>query len=146
MRVVLEFFRGPRDGQVLDGDPDAASIDEASALDRLFVNDIGEDRIRVTSDYADSPWSGRIVPRHDDARLAAGRLTCFGGRREADETPEDCLRRELREELNWEPKNLVRTLLLIGECGRVLFASRVVQFGLWVVGMIVAWVSRFIPW
>jgi hypothetical protein len=39
---------------------------------------------------------------------------------------------------------LVRTLLLAGECGRVLFASRVVQFWLWVVGLVVAWVIRFI--
>jgi hypothetical protein len=35
---------------------------------------------------------------------------------------------------------LVRTLLLAGECGRVLFASRAVQFWLWVVGLAVAWV------
>ncbi len=30
---------------------------------------------------------------------APGRLTCFGGRREPDETPDVCIRRELHEEL-----------------------------------------------
>jgi hypothetical protein len=52
MRVVLEFFRGPRDGQVLVGDPDAASIDEASALYCALINDLGDDRLWVTSEYA----------------------------------------------------------------------------------------------
>ncbi len=50
--------------------------------------------------------------RPDDARLAAGRLTCFGGRREAGESPEACLRRELREELNWEPETLEKRVEL----------------------------------
>lgn len=34
---------------------------------------------------------------------AAGQLTCFGGKREADEDATGCLMRELREELDWEP-------------------------------------------
>jgi len=51
---------------------------------------------------------GRLLleARLETARHAAGKLTCFGGRREAGESPEVCLRRELREELNWEPKRL----------------------------------------
>jgi 8-oxo-dGTP pyrophosphatase MutT (NUDIX family) len=51
---------------------------------------------------------GRLLleSRPDDAHLAAGKLTCFGGLREAGESPEACLRRELREELNWEPRTL----------------------------------------
>ncbi|MBI3866338.1 MAG: NUDIX domain-containing protein, partial [Planctomycetia bacterium] len=51
---------------------------------------------------------GRLLleSRPDDARLAAGRLTCFGGLREAGESPEECLRRELREELAWEPATI----------------------------------------
>jgi 8-oxo-dGTP pyrophosphatase MutT (NUDIX family) len=66
---------------------------------------------------------GRILleSRPDHARLAAGRLTCFGGRRDAAETPEDCLRRELREELNWEPRKLE------------------MRVALWVAGDLVAW-------
>ena len=66
---------------------------------------------------------GRLLleSRPDDARLAAGRLTCFGGRREAAETPEECLRRELREELAWQPQTLEMRVVL------------------WVAGDLVAW-------
>jgi 8-oxo-dGTP pyrophosphatase MutT (NUDIX family) len=66
---------------------------------------------------------GRLLleSRSDDARLAAGKLTCFGGRREDDESPEACLRRELREELNWEPAGLAK------------------QLELWVGGELIAW-------
>jgi len=66
---------------------------------------------------------GRLLmeSRPEDARLAAGRLTCFGGRREAGETPEECLRRELREELSWEPGTLEK------------------RVELWVAGELVAW-------
>src|SRR5262245_27372417 len=66
---------------------------------------------------------GRLLleSRPDDARLAAGRLTCFGGRREPDETSEECLRRELREELDWEPQSIAKCVEL------------------WVAGELVAW-------
>jgi hypothetical protein len=37
---------------------------------------------------------------------------------------------------------LVRTLLLAGECGRVLFTSGAVQFWLWLAGLVVAWIIR----
>lgn len=41
--------------------------------------------------------------RGPNARHAAGQLTCFGGRREDGESIEDCLRRELLEEINYSP-------------------------------------------
>lgn len=41
--------------------------------------------------------------RPSSARLAPDQLTCFGGRREADEDDRDCLVRELSEELGWSP-------------------------------------------
>jgi len=37
---------------------------------------------------------------------------------------------------------LVRTLVLAGECGRVLLASGAVQFWLWFIGLVVAWMIR----
>jgi 8-oxo-dGTP pyrophosphatase MutT (NUDIX family) len=42
--------------------------------------------------------------RPPTARHAPGLLTCFGGRREADEDAAGCLRRELDEELGWHPE------------------------------------------
>lgn len=49
---------------------------------------------------------GRLLleRRYPRARHAAGRLTCYGGRREAGESHRACLRRELREELAWLPR------------------------------------------
>ena len=66
---------------------------------------------------------GRLLleARPDSARFAAGKLTCFGGRREAGESPEQCLRRELREELNWEPARIEK------------------QVELWIAGAPMAW-------
>src|SRR5262245_22856741 len=57
---------------------------------------------------------GRVLleSRPDDARLAAGKLTCFGGLRESGESPEACLRRELCEELHWEPRTLEKRVEL----------------------------------
>ena len=57
---------------------------------------------------------GRLLleSRPDNAQLAAGRLTCFGGRREAAEAPEECLQRELREELSWAPQALEKRVEL----------------------------------
>jgi len=57
---------------------------------------------------------GRLLleARPESARFAAGKLTCFGGRLEAGESPEQCLRRELREELNWEPARIEKQVEL----------------------------------
>ncbi|MFZ4572758.1 MAG: NUDIX hydrolase [Phycisphaerales bacterium] len=40
-----------------------------------------------------------LEERPPDTRLAAGKLTCFGGRREPGEHPDACIARELLEEL-----------------------------------------------
>lgn len=59
--------------------------------------------------------------RPADAAIAAGRWTCFGGRREVDEAPEAALRRELSEELGWQPGPLTPVVAL------------------WVGGELIAW-------
>ncbi|MFN0053753.1 MAG: NUDIX domain-containing protein [Planctomycetales bacterium] len=57
---------------------------------------------------------GRLLleSRPSDAPHAAGQLTCFGGRREPEETPEECLRRELQEELGWSPGTIAKRVEL----------------------------------
>lgn len=44
--------------------------------------------------------------RDADARFAANKLTCFGGRLENDEDAQTGLLRELQEELDWQPSAL----------------------------------------
>eukprot|EP00940_MAST-03C_sp_MAST-3C-sp2_P000279 g279.t1 len=48
-------------------------------------------------------WCALFEKRGTDARVAAGQLTCFGGKVEDGETATEALRRELREEMDWEP-------------------------------------------
>ena len=64
---------------------------------------------------AAAPFSCAILRRGDkylaevrgaDAQAAAGRLTCYGGKRERGETSLQCLVRELNEELSWAPDDL----------------------------------------
>ena len=80
-----------------------------------------------TSDFNPSPresHGGAVFPEHacaiitcPDGRLllelrpatakhAPDKLACFGGKREGDEDADACIRRELREELDWEPDTL----------------------------------------
>lgn len=76
-----------------------------------------DERISPPPQYAcaiivDSAGKLLLELRPETARLAAGLLACFGGRREAPESAEECLRRELREELDWEPDTVEKRLEL----------------------------------
>ena len=65
---------------------------------------------------AAAPFSCAILRRGDDkllaevrgadAQAAAGRLTCYGGKREQGESSLQCLVRELNEELGWAPDDI----------------------------------------
>ena len=64
---------------------------------------------------AAAPFSCAILRRGDkylaevrgtDAQAAAGRLTCYGGKRERGETSLQCLVRELTEERGWAPDDI----------------------------------------
>ena len=65
---------------------------------------------------AAAPFSCAILRRGDgkllaevrgaEAKAAAGRLTCYGGKRERGETSLECLVRELNEELGWAPDDI----------------------------------------
>ena len=64
---------------------------------------------------AAAPFSCAILRRGDkvlaevrgaDAQAAAGRLTCYGGKRERGESSLECLVRELNEELGWAPAHI----------------------------------------
>ena len=64
---------------------------------------------------AAAPFSCAILRRGEkflaevrgaDAQAAAGRLTCYGGKRERGESSLQCVVRELNEELGWAPDNI----------------------------------------
>lgn len=50
--------------------------------------------------------------RPPEEALRTGGLTCLGGGRLADEHPDDCLRRELMEEIGWAPVAIERVATL----------------------------------
>jgi len=45
-----------------------------------------------------------VEERGGEASVAAGKLTCFGGKREQGELPSECITREAQEELAWLPR------------------------------------------
>lgn len=47
--------------------------------------------------------------RDATASVEPSRVTCFGGKREPGEHPDDCIARECREELGWTPPNVSKT-------------------------------------
>lgn len=61
--------------------------------------------------------AGRLLLelRPGTARHAPNQFTCFGGLRETGESPEDCIARELREELGIIAGNLRHRLTLLGD-------------------------------
>jgi 8-oxo-dGTP pyrophosphatase MutT (NUDIX family) len=83
----------------------------------------GGTRSALATDGVPSEWIGSELPpyccvvlhapgnrarflfehRGEGAGVARGQLTCFGGKRERDERPLDCVIRECREELGWAP-------------------------------------------
>ena len=77
---------------------------------RMTTNDVAAVRA------AAAPFSCAILRRGDgkllaevrgaDAQAAAGRLTCYGGKRERGESSIQCLVRELNEELGWAPDDI----------------------------------------
>lgn len=62
---------------------------------------------------------GRLIlqRRGPDARRAANRITCLGGKREPDEDPLTCIRRELIEEIGQAPTRLDLSVMLTVEGG-----------------------------
>ena len=62
---------------------------------------------------------------------AAGKLTCFGGKRSPGESPETCIRRELNEELRYKPGDgsLERCVTLLWTGPERVFAGKKVASG-----------------
>ena len=61
--------------------------------------------ILLRKDHEDD-WCFLLERRDDDAEIASGQLTCFGGKVEEDEDSRHALFRELKEELDWSPHSI----------------------------------------
>jgi len=52
MHLVIQFIRGPRDGELLVGDPASGVLDEATALYRALIDDFAKESIWIPTEYA----------------------------------------------------------------------------------------------
>jgi 8-oxo-dGTP diphosphatase len=85
--------------------------------------------------------------RSADAKVAGGHLTCFGGKRDGDESPLDCIARELTEELGeaWArpAASRKRSRPAFAASGAAAEVERALQFrravDLYVDGKLIAW-------
>ena len=59
MQLVIEFIRGPRDGEVLISQAGCEALDEATALYQTLNADLSEDSVWTTTEYAVSILGSR---------------------------------------------------------------------------------------
>jgi 8-oxo-dGTP diphosphatase len=82
---------------------EGASVLETEELPRYCCVILEEE-----SDITGTAWL--LEGRPPDAAVAAGQLTCFGGKREPGEEPQTCILRECKEELGWQPLAVSRAV------------------------------------
>jgi ADP-ribose pyrophosphatase YjhB (NUDIX family) len=72
-------------------------------IKRAGTGQSGIDGDQHTLDTPAHDNPGTVTRTAGDMPGPISALTCFGGSRERGESPEQCIRRELQEELGWEP-------------------------------------------